>query len=221
MNEDQLRAFQDLPQAESCRRIDFDGAEIVTLQSDPPQYVLAVSGTKPYLTMEITLVPLLFVRRPDYWGIEVVGRLSGVALPVQAPYSVSIPLVGITGSEGVEVLGATRSQRLEVPPGSMPLGDCRGWRAWLNLEPPGKPRLHVRGECEFPAAGYAVELSRHEPQGANPRDLLLVRVVHEPPGRPIAMPTIEPVQYTEETEAGYDTVTILTDGVSFAVREVV
>src|ERR1044072_6819136 len=100
--------MSDLPGPPSTRLIAFEGVEIRTLESFPPQHVLVVSGTKPYLSMEVTLVPLVYVRRPEYWGIEVVGRLpGGIGLPALAPYQVSIPLAGITGTRGIEVIGAS------------------------------------------------------------------------------------------------------------------
>jgi hypothetical protein len=107
----------DLPAPTSTRLIDFEHIAIRTLRSFPPQHVLVVSGTKPYLNMEVTLEPLVYIRQPEYWGIEVVGRLpGGIGLPALAPYQVAIPLAGITGTEGIEVIGATRSERRDVPP---------------------------------------------------------------------------------------------------------
>ena len=37
-------------------------------------------------------------------------------LPVLTPYTVSVPLDGIRGVQGVEVVGAKRRQQLDVPP---------------------------------------------------------------------------------------------------------
>jgi hypothetical protein len=71
-----MRAYEDLPMAASHRLIDFEQAEIVTLESDPPQYALVVRGTKPYLNMKVKLVPLVYVRRPEYWGIEWSGAFA-------------------------------------------------------------------------------------------------------------------------------------------------
>jgi hypothetical protein len=116
MNAQQLQAFQALPPAESCRLIDFERAELLTLESFPPQYVLAVTGTKPYLNMDVMLVPLVYIQQPDYWGIEVVGCLPGIGLPAQAPYTVPIRLNSFLGTRGIEVIGATRTQQLNVPP---------------------------------------------------------------------------------------------------------
>jgi hypothetical protein len=137
--------------------------------------VLTVTGTKPFLNMEVDLVPLVFVRQPEYWGIEVVGCLRGIGLPAVAPYTVSMPLGGFVGTEGIEVIRATRSEKIEVP-SEKPVRDCGGWSAVLDREPPGPTVIRVRGRCRFPMAGFSVELRRHEPQGSNPRDLLLDRI---------------------------------------------
>jgi hypothetical protein len=121
INEEQLREYEALPKPGSCRLIDFDQAQIYTLESFSPQYVLHVSGTKPYLNMQVDLVPLVYIRQPEYWGIEVVGCLpGGIGLPATAPYTAWINLSGITGTEGIEVIGATRSEKLEVPPKEEP-----------------------------------------------------------------------------------------------------
>ena len=77
MDEEQLREWEALPKSSSCRLVDFDQAQIMTLRSFPPQYVLHVSGTKPYLNMQVDLVPLVYIQQPEYWGIEVVGCLPG------------------------------------------------------------------------------------------------------------------------------------------------
>jgi hypothetical protein len=108
--------LNELPAPASSRLIDFDRVEVLTLESFPPQFVLVVSGTKPFLNMEVSLVPLIFVRQPDYWGIEVVGRLpGGIGLPVLAPYRVSLALAGNIGTKGIEVIGASRTHRVDVP----------------------------------------------------------------------------------------------------------
>ena len=107
--------FKDLPQAKSCRRIDFGKVEIRPGIVNNT-WILIVSGTKPWMNMKVDLVPLIYIQQPEYWGIEVVGRLPGIGLPAEAPYTVSIALDGITGTEGVEVIGATRSEKAQVPP---------------------------------------------------------------------------------------------------------
>lgn len=101
--------------SQSAERIDFEKAEIIAgFVNDT--YFLVVSGTKPYLNMEVRLIPLIYVRKPEYWGIEVIGILPNIGLPATAPYHVHIPLEGITGTNGVEVIGATSSEKFDVPP---------------------------------------------------------------------------------------------------------
>jgi hypothetical protein len=115
MTAEHLERLRALPAPQSCRLIDFETAEVrpgfVT-----GTFILVVSGTKPYANMTVELRPLIYIRRPAYWGIEVVGCLPGFGLPALAPYTVALPLDGVTGTRGVEVLGATRSRRIAVPP---------------------------------------------------------------------------------------------------------
>jgi subtilisin inhibitor-like len=115
MSETQDRDFQALRPAQSCRVIDFDTAQVVTLPSASPRHVLIVSGTKPYLNMEVSLVPLVYIQRPDYWGIEVVGCLPEIGLPATAPYVVRLDLAGTIGTHGVEVIGANHSEKIDIP----------------------------------------------------------------------------------------------------------
>jgi len=67
--------------------------------------------------MEVNLKPLVYIRQPEYWGIEVIGGLpGGIGLPTTAPYIASLPLDGTIGTQGIEVIGATRSEKISVPP---------------------------------------------------------------------------------------------------------
>jgi hypothetical protein len=63
-------------------------------------------------------------------------------------------------------------------------------------------------------------LRRQEPQGINPKDLLLTRIVHEPSGPVAEVETTVEVRYEEETDFEYDTVTIQPDGPTVKVQEV-
>jgi uncharacterized protein DUF6438 len=99
-------------------------------------------------------------------------------------------------------------------------GSCHDWTAVHVHEPPGPSVLRVHGTCRFDTAGYQVELRRREPQGINPADLLLDRVVHPPTGPVAQVVTEVDVSYSETTEFDYQTVTILPDGGSIPVQDV-
>ena len=108
-------AFLKAPSATSVKLINFTRAE-VRPGFVPNTWFLIVSGTKPYVNMTVELSPLIYVRQPEYWGIEVIGRLPGIGIPMTAPYSVSIPLDGILGTKGIEVIGASKRKKIPVPP---------------------------------------------------------------------------------------------------------
>jgi len=106
------------------RLINFDSAEVISPMIYPPQPRLVVSGVLPHPDVTATLVPLVYVSRPGYWGIQVVGSLGEhgdgphVSQPIaNVPYSVELDLAGVTGSSGVEVIGASGTERIEVSGG--------------------------------------------------------------------------------------------------------
>lgn len=111
---DMLPELEKLPASSACRLIPFEETEV------RPGFIndtffLIVSGTKPYLNMKVSLVPRIYVQQPEYWGIEVVGCLpGGIGLPALAPYTVTIPLDGIRGKKGIEVIGANDSKEIDV-----------------------------------------------------------------------------------------------------------
>ena len=114
MKAEHLQALEKLPQSVTCRRIAFDHAQVVPgFVKDT--YFLIVSGKKPWVSMRVELVPLIYVDRPDYWGIEVVGCQSGMGLPVEVPYTVHLEVTQVLGKSGIEVLGAARSEKIKVP----------------------------------------------------------------------------------------------------------
>ncbi len=167
-DETQLRSFKEAPPAGTSRLIDFESADVVMLKTFPPQYVLRVKGTKPWSSMKVDLVPLVYVRQPEYWEIEVVGTLSAVGLPVETPYEVSLPVTSTLGTIGVEVVGATTRERIDVfdnPGSALPLE--AEWTAFFNRQPPGPFTLQVTGRLQMPTPGYTVKLSRTSPQGFN------------------------------------------------------
>ncbi len=110
----QVQQYLSAPPASGFRLVDFETAEVVVLESAPPQYVLRVAGTVAYANMAVQLVPLVYIRQPEYWGIEVVGSLAGIGLPAEAPYEVSLTVTHFLGTAGIEVIGASRSQTVDV-----------------------------------------------------------------------------------------------------------
>ncbi len=108
------------PAATSCRLIDFESVEIHA-GIIPDTWFLTVRGTKPCINMKVSLVPLVYIRCPEYWGIEVVGCLpDGICLPAIGPFEETIPLAGITGSCGIEVIGANKKETHDVSGGCKP-----------------------------------------------------------------------------------------------------
>lgn len=95
---------------------------------------------------------------------------------------------------------------------------CR-FTAVLNRELPGPGLLRVEGECTLPSTGYQLALVRQEPQGVNPRDLLLQLLVTPPEMSGPALTTYV-VSYEEPTTSYFDTVTILPDGLSVVVENI-
>ena len=55
---------------------------------------------------------------------------------------------------------------MKVPP-------SRKWNAWLDLMPVGSPALRVAGQVETPASNHVPKLTEAEPQGFNPKFLIL------------------------------------------------
>jgi hypothetical protein len=81
-----VQAFERLPQSTMCRRIDFNEVQ-VRPGFISKTYFLIVSGVKPWITMDVRLMPLIYVVKPEYWGIEVIGCQSGIGLPMEWPYT--------------------------------------------------------------------------------------------------------------------------------------
>lgn len=94
--------------------ISFDKA-VVRPGFVPKTYFLIVTGKKPYANMQVHLDPLIYVAKPEYWGIRVVGTMLGVGIPVMTPYFVTIPLSGIIGKKGIEVIGSNKKLKIKVP----------------------------------------------------------------------------------------------------------
>lgn len=105
------------PAGEGYRLLDFESVE-VRPGTVSGTYALTVAGDTPCFNMEVSLSARVYARCPEYWGIEVVGILpGGLGFMSVGTYNESIPLQGITGSRGIEIIGATRSETRDVPGG--------------------------------------------------------------------------------------------------------
>ena len=97
---------------------------------------------------------------------------------------------------------------------------CGKWTAFHDFMPPRVPTLRVTGECITPTPGYRIRLEPAEPQGINPRILLLRKIVTPATGmRPQVLTKVE-VRYSKRTRTEYTTVTILPDGANIRVKKV-
>ena len=83
--------------------------------------MLVVTGEAPCLNMTVQLQPLIYIRCPEYWGIEVVGTLPGAfCLTAVKPFKVTLKLTGTIGSKGIEVIGANKTEQFPLA------GGCSG-----------------------------------------------------------------------------------------------
>jgi hypothetical protein len=102
-------SFESLPCAQACRRIDFDLIEV--RDAARGGRLLLVSGIKQWADLRVSLEPMGYRETPDFWMIEVVGRLAACGLPALVDFCVALPLESFQGRKGIEIVGATKSER--------------------------------------------------------------------------------------------------------------
>jgi hypothetical protein len=98
----------------TCSVIDFDKAAVLGATTNAVRHELVVTGTTATAGVKVTLVPLTYIRQPEFWGIEVTGCTSQVGLQVVTPFTARLNIDGTIGTIGVEVIGATRSQLIPL-----------------------------------------------------------------------------------------------------------
>jgi hypothetical protein len=79
--------------------------------------VLTVTGDKPRDAQggaKVKLQPLTYEVQPEYWKIEVLWDPENAIFPVVTPFTVSLPLDGIQGAKGIEVIGQTKKQKIAI-----------------------------------------------------------------------------------------------------------
>ena len=117
--------------------------------------------------------------------------------------------------------GKAKATKAKTITAKVATGKCSGWKAVLNMMPPGPSILRVTGKCIFPKHGFKVTLKEAVPQGINPAILLLKKTVKPPTGIVIPTPQVVSVTFTKKTKFKYQKVTILPDGVTINVQIVV
>jgi hypothetical protein len=75
------------------------------------------------------------------------------------------------------------------------------------------------GSCKFPRHGFKVKLTKAVPQGINPAILLLKKTVTSGPG--IQIPEVVEVHFKAKATRKYTHVTIIPDGETIKVQQVV
>ena len=111
-----------------CRLVDFRTATVDPLVSPDPAatvHRLTVTGLLP-LPAKVTLEPLIYIRQPEHWGIQVMACptwpgpiLPAVNQPALMPppfriYKATLDFHGTLGSCGVEVIGANSSRTFDL-----------------------------------------------------------------------------------------------------------
>ena len=127
---------------------------------------------------------------------------------------------GITVVQGLMLFAAGASAQKG---GAQPPSPGKHWKAWHDVQPgTNPPTLHVTASCEFPTAGYTVELVPAQSKNAetHPEIYVLKRVVHKPEGMVAQVMTEVPADYRVETPTEYKEVRIRPDKVRVRVKKV-
>ncbi|MGO9118574.1 MAG: hypothetical protein ACLQPD_13330 [Desulfomonilaceae bacterium] len=91
--------------------------------------------------------------------------------------------------------------------------ETKNWYAWYNTMPPGPTRLYVIGDVQVGNPGVLAVLKMHEPQGINPKILMLDLTLAQRPGYWPQIVTTAHARYDEKAEVStYTSVSILCEG---------
>jgi hypothetical protein len=96
--------------------VDFDSATVRPAPY-PDMHVLTVSGNAPsggQSTLGAKLERAMYVVQPEYWQIWVYYDSQDAIFQTLAPYNVSLPIGGSKGTKGIEVIGATKSVKIDI-----------------------------------------------------------------------------------------------------------
>lgn len=107
-------AEKDKDAKQFCELAPFDDAVVVPGFVNGTYFAI-VRGVVRCANMSVQLVPLVYIDKPDYWGIQVVACVGDICLPTQTPYLVWLDVTSTRGHKGIEIIGANRPLRIDIP----------------------------------------------------------------------------------------------------------
>ena len=115
LSERGLKELGERAPSQSCRLLDFEDADVRPGIVNGT-WILVVRGNAPCANMRVELLPLIYIKQPEFWEIEVVGCISGpICLPQVKPFTEILPLNGTIGTAGIEVVGTSRRVKIPLP----------------------------------------------------------------------------------------------------------
>jgi hypothetical protein len=99
----------------TCGLLDYDAFDVRPgFVND--SYILAVFKKDHDSRIIPSLNPRVYITRPEYWEIELIGCLSGIVPPKNpAAFPLALGLDGCMGTKGIKLIGATRSDQWSLP----------------------------------------------------------------------------------------------------------
>lgn len=96
-----------------CELVSFDYAYVIPGIVNGTWFAF-VCGEARCFNMSVTLQPLIYVKKPEYWEIQVIGCVGEICLPAQRPYYAGLDVTNFLGHKGIEIVGSNRSKKFEI-----------------------------------------------------------------------------------------------------------
>ncbi len=98
----------------TCGLLDYDSFQVI--KGFTGEYILIVEKKDPDPLINPQLIPLIYVDKPDYWEIQVIGCRIGIVPPTTLnTWPLSLGLTNFMGKKGIELVGATRADKWDLP----------------------------------------------------------------------------------------------------------
>lgn len=89
--------------------------ENVSVEEKDGHTFLMASGTLPCLNMEAELLEAVYIRQPEWWEIELTGKMEGdICLESIKPYTIRKDISGCIGTRGIIVMGSDGSREFAL-----------------------------------------------------------------------------------------------------------